>query len=130
MTVEPVATESVSPAAGSVQGLRGADAAARLARDAPTCSRPLGHRAPWRLLAAQMVHFFALMLWAAGVLAFIAGMPQLGGAIFVVVVINGVFAFSRRAVPSTPPSVCVTSCPVGPWCCGTANRWRSTLAIW
>ena len=52
--------------------------------------------AVWRQLAAQMGHFFALMLWAAGVLAFIAGMPQLGGAIFVVVVINGIFAFVQE----------------------------------
>ena len=43
-----------------------------------------------------MVHFFALMLWVAGVLAFVAGMPQLGVAIFVVVVINGVFAFVQE----------------------------------
>jgi calcium-translocating P-type ATPase len=43
-----------------------------------------------------MVHFFALMLWAAGVLAFVAGLPQLGGAIFVVVVLNGLFSFVQE----------------------------------
>ena len=43
-----------------------------------------------------MSHFFALMLWGARVLAFIAGMPQLGGAIFVVVVVN-VFAFVQES---------------------------------
>ena len=43
-----------------------------------------------------MTHFFALMLWVAGVLAFIAGLPQLGVAIFVVVVVNGVFAFVQE----------------------------------
>ena len=37
-----------------------------------------------------------LMLWVAGVLAFVAGMPQLGVAIFVVVVVNGVFAFVQE----------------------------------
>ena len=31
-----------------------------------------------------------------GALAFIAGLPQLGGAIFVIVVINGVFAFVQE----------------------------------
>ena len=35
------------------------------------------------------------MLWVAGVLACVAGMPQLGVAIFVVVVINGLFAFAQ-----------------------------------
>jgi magnesium-transporting ATPase (P-type) len=43
-----------------------------------------------------MVHFFALLLWVAGVLAFVAGMPALGVAIFVVVVINGTFAFVQE----------------------------------
>jgi hypothetical protein len=43
-----------------------------------------------------MGHFFALMLWVAGALAFIAGMPQLGAAIFVVVIVNGVFAFVQE----------------------------------
>ncbi len=44
-----------------------------------------------------MTHFFALMLWVAGILAFIADLPQLGVAIFVVVVVNGVFAFVQES---------------------------------
>ena len=47
----------------------------------------------WRRLVDQLVHFFALMLWAAAVLAFVAGPSQLGVAIIVVVVVNAVFAF-------------------------------------
>lgn len=43
-----------------------------------------------------MVHFFALMLWVAGLLAFVAGMPQLGVAIFVIIVVNGCFAFAQE----------------------------------
>ena len=50
----------------------------------------------WRKLIAQFTHFFALMLWVAGVLAVVAGMAQLGIAIFVVIVINGVFAFVQE----------------------------------
>ena len=41
----------------------------------------------------QMVHFMALLLWVAGVLAFVAGTPQLGWAIWAVVLINGLFSF-------------------------------------
>ena len=96
MTFDPVRTEPVSPVAGG-RGLCAADAAARLALDGPNVLPSPRPPAPWRQLAAQMIHFFALMLWAAGVLAFIAGMPQLGGAIFVVVVINGVFAFVQES---------------------------------
>jgi magnesium-transporting ATPase (P-type) len=50
----------------------------------------------WRRLAGEMFHFFALLFWVAGCLAFVAGMPQLGVAIFVVVVLNGVFAFMQQ----------------------------------
>ena len=40
-----------------------------------------------------MVHFMALLLWVAGGLAFAARTPQLGWAIWAVVVINGLFSF-------------------------------------
>ncbi|MGY1633489.1 cation-translocating P-type ATPase [Geodermatophilus sp. SYSU D01186] len=51
---------------------------------------------PLRLLLAQLVHFFALLLWGAAVLAFIGGMPQLAVAIAVVVLLNGAFAFAQE----------------------------------
>ncbi len=44
-----------------------------------------------------MTHFFAILLWIAGGLALIAGMPQLGIAIFAVIVINGIFAYAQEA---------------------------------
>jgi calcium-translocating P-type ATPase len=43
-----------------------------------------------------MVHFFAVMLWIAGLLAILAGMPHLGFAIFLVIILNGVFAFAQE----------------------------------
>ena len=77
-------------------GLSAAEAAARLTRDGPN-ELPAAHPEPaWRRLARQFVHFFAVMLWVAGILAVIAGMVQLGIAIFVVVVLNGVFAFVQE----------------------------------
>lgn len=50
----------------------------------------------WQRLLSQFVHFFAIMLWVAGVLAIFAGMPQLGIAIFIVIVLNGLFAFVQE----------------------------------
>jgi Ca2+-transporting ATPase len=41
----------------------------------------------------QLLHFMALLLWVAGSLAFVAGAPQLGWAIWAVILINGVFSF-------------------------------------
>ena len=77
-------------------GLTSQEAAARLARDGANVL-PVPPGPPlWHQLAAQMFHFFALMLWAAGILAVIAGLPQLGVAIFAVVVLNGFFAFAQE----------------------------------
>jgi calcium-translocating P-type ATPase len=54
------------------------------------------HLPLWRRLLFQLVHFFAVMLWVAGGLAILAGMPQLGFAIIVVIVLNGLFAFFQE----------------------------------
>jgi calcium-translocating P-type ATPase len=86
------------PTAGP-SGLGSTEAASLLERLGPnTLPQPRGP-SPWRRLGAQFVHFFALMLWLAGALAIVGGLPELGIAIFVVIVINGVFAFiqERRA---------------------------------
>ena len=72
------------------------DQAARLLTERGPNRLPVQHPTPWwRPLAAEMVHFFALLFWVAGGLAFVAGLAQLGIAIFVVVVLNGVFAFAQ-----------------------------------
>ena len=42
---------------------------------------------------ANFYHTFALLLWAAGALAFVASMPELGWAIIAVIVINALFSF-------------------------------------
>ncbi|HWJ08321.1 MAG TPA: HAD-IC family P-type ATPase, partial [Nocardioides sp.] len=47
----------------------------------------------WRLLLDQMTHLLAILLWVAAALAVIAGMPELGGAICLVIVLNALFAF-------------------------------------
>jgi magnesium-transporting ATPase (P-type) len=46
--------------------------------------------------AAQLVHLFALLLWAGAGLAWLAGMPQLSAAIVVVVLVNAIFAFAQE----------------------------------
>ena len=78
------------------RGLTVVEAAARLERDGLNVL-PVPPGPPlWHQLGAQLVHFFALMLWIAGILAVVAGMPQLGAAIFAVVVLNGIFAFAQE----------------------------------
>ncbi|GAA0808225.1 cation-translocating P-type ATPase [Spirilliplanes yamanashiensis] len=77
-------------------GLSAAEAARRLAAIGPNALPEPGRPSPWLLLARQLTHFFALLLWVAAALAVVAGMPQLGVAIAVVVVVNGVFAFAQE----------------------------------
>jgi hypothetical protein len=44
----------------------------------------------------QFWSFFAVLLWIGGALAVLAGMPELGIAIFAVIVVNGVFSFFQE----------------------------------
>jgi magnesium-transporting ATPase (P-type) len=77
-------------------GLTAADARALLAEHGPnTLPRPR-RRSGWWRLGEQLTHFFALLLWTAAALALVAGLPQLGVAIAVVVLVNGLFAFAQE----------------------------------
>lgn len=79
-----------------LSGLTSPEARSLLEQEGPNVLPRAKRDPPWRQLLAQMTHFFASLLWVAGVLAIIAGMPQLGVAIFVVVVVNGAFAFTQE----------------------------------
>lgn len=54
--------------------------------------QPITHSL-WRQLFEQFSHFMALLLWIAGLLAFMVDMPELGWATWAVVIINGSFSF-------------------------------------
>ncbi len=77
-------------------GLTRDEAARRLAEDGPN-TLPVA-RGPSHMheLLAQMTHLFAIMLWISAGLAVVAKMPELGVAIVVVIVINGVLAFVQE----------------------------------
>lgn len=80
----------------SAGGLTGDEAAERLRREGPN-RLPLPERLPaWRRLLRQLANFFAVMLWVAAVLAVIAGMAALGGAIVAVILLNAGFAFAQE----------------------------------
>ena len=78
-------------------GLTTAEAAERRAQGGanrlPTAKRP----SITRRLVGELTHFFALLLWAAAVLAFLAKLPQLSFAIIAVIVLNGVFSLIQQA---------------------------------
>jgi potassium/sodium efflux P-type ATPase len=70
-----------------------ADAAARLQRYGPNAIRVVKGTPFVLKFLANFTHLMALLLWAGGAMAFIARMPQLGVAIWIVIVINAVFSF-------------------------------------
>jgi len=55
------------------------------------------------IFLSNFIHLMAILLWIGGGVAFLAGMPQLGIAVWLVNVINGVFSFwqERRAGKAT-----------------------------
>ena len=81
----------------TAEGLSSTEAAARLAADGPNLLPQPRRPSLLRRLVGELVHFFALMLWVAGGLAVVAGMPQLGVAIFAVILINSIFALAQEA---------------------------------
>lgn len=77
-------------------GLSDQDVQIRRARDGLNVLPGPKRTPPWRLLVAQLTHFFAGMLWGASFLALVAGMPSLAAAIAVIVLLNGAFAFAQE----------------------------------
>ena len=81
---------------GGPQGL-GEDAAAeRLATYGPNVLERVRRRPLALRLGEQFVSLFAALLWVGGALAFLAGLPELGWAIFAVIIINGIFSFLQE----------------------------------
>ncbi|TCC30731.1 cation-translocating P-type ATPase [Kribbella speibonae] len=78
------------------RGLSSTEAARRLAHDGPNELPVPRQRAAWKLLVDQLTHLFALMLWAAALLALLTGMAPLAVAIVVIIVLNGGFAFAQE----------------------------------
>lgn len=75
------------------QGLTADQAAERLKRHGPNQIREIKGRPLIFKFLENFYHLFAIMLWVGGGLAFVGEMPQLGWAIFAVILINAVFSF-------------------------------------
>ncbi len=75
------------------QGIAGPEADKRLRRHGPNTIRRIRGKPLALRLLANFTHLMAILLWAGGLIGFAAGMPQLGFAIWMVNVINGLFSF-------------------------------------
>lgn len=75
------------------QGLSQAEAAERLQRFGRNAIREVKGKPLYLKFLANFTHLMAVLLWAGGIVGFIAQMPQLGIAIWMVNLINGAFSF-------------------------------------
>jgi potassium/sodium efflux P-type ATPase len=75
------------------EGLSADLAAQRLSTYGPNAIREIKGRPLILKFLENFYHLFAIMLWVGGGLAFVAKMPQLGWAIFAVILINAIFSF-------------------------------------
>jgi Ca2+-transporting ATPase len=74
-------------------GLTQTEADERLKRFGRNAIREIRRKPLYLKFFANFTHLMAILLWAGGILAFIGHMPQLGWAIWAVIVINAVFSF-------------------------------------
>ncbi len=77
-------------------GLSQPEAQARLERYGPNTIQEVKGKPLYLRFLGQFTHMMALLLWAGGAMAFIGQMPQLGWAVWAVVVINAVFSFAQE----------------------------------
>ena len=82
---------------GGLRGLTSAQAAERLRADGPNTLPAPRRPSALRRFIGELTHFFALMLWGAAALSFVARIPQLGIAIVAVVLLNAVFSFIQES---------------------------------
>jgi sodium/potassium-transporting ATPase subunit alpha len=92
--------EALSALGSCSAGLAGGEVRRRLAEFGPNQVEAAARESLWLALLREFGHFFALILWLAAALAFVAehfepgqGMAELGFAIVGVIVVNGCFSF-------------------------------------
>jgi sodium/potassium-transporting ATPase subunit alpha len=92
--------DAIASAHSSPQGLSAAEAERRLREFGPNRIEAAAREALPLRLAKEFTHFFALILWFAAALAFVAewsapgqGMAKIGYAIVGVIVVSGLFSF-------------------------------------
>ena len=112
------------------RGLTSAEAATRLAGEGPN-ALPVQRKTPaWRLLAAEIVHFFALLSgWPAGWLSWPACRSWASRCLWSSCS-TGCSLSCRSRGPSTPPRSCAAFCPARSPSCATAPRRRYLPKTW
>ncbi|MFN8499816.1 MAG: cation-transporting P-type ATPase, partial [Anaerolineae bacterium] len=80
----------------SADGLTQVEAEARLATFGRNTIQEVRGRPLYLRFLGHFTHLMAILLWVGGAMAFIGQMPQLGWAIWAVVVINAIFSLAQE----------------------------------
>ena len=93
-TISALPTKKVYSALDTQKGgLSTSQAEERLHTYGKNVIRKIKGKPLWVKLLANFTHVMAILLWVGGIVGFLAGMPQLGFAIWLVNIINGLFSF-------------------------------------
>lgn len=76
-----------------LKGLDTKTAQDRLVKYGRNLLKETGGKSIFIVFLSNFIHLMAILLWLGGIIAFMAGMPQLGIAVWLVNVINGTFSF-------------------------------------
>ncbi|MGZ4856746.1 MAG: cation-translocating P-type ATPase [Methanobacteriaceae archaeon] len=94
MAINQLPPEQVYGELGSsVDGLSDQEALKRYEKYGPNQIEEIKNRPIIYKFLANLYQILALLLWAASILAFLSGTPQLGVAIIAVIIINAIFSF-------------------------------------
>jgi Ca2+-transporting ATPase len=90
----PLAIEEIYRELGTdARGLTNDEAAKRIGRYGPNVLKQVRKKSLILRFTENLTNLLALLLWAGGILSFVADMAELGWAIFAVIIINAVFSF-------------------------------------
>ena len=102
--VQKLSGNDIFSALGSTPGgLSASEAEKRQVKEGKNLIETVKKKSPIIAFLSNFTHLMAILLWAAGFIAFFAGMPELGVAVWLVNVINGCFSFwqEHRASKAT-----------------------------
>ena len=85
--------EAFSVLSSGPTGLSQDDATKRLQSHGLNVITKVKGKPLWRKFLANFTHLMAILLWAGGIVGFLAQLPQIGIAIWMVNIINGAFSF-------------------------------------
>lgn len=77
----------------TTRGISSAEAAARLEQTGPNEIKQAVGESQFKMLMKNFISLMAILLWVGGIIAILAGMTELGLAIWAVNIINGGFSF-------------------------------------